>query len=391
MPRQAQSPMELFGTDSLLTDRERQKRDQVRGFVDDTIRPHVASWFETGETPVRELARELGELGLLGMQLQGYGCAGAGAVEYGLACMELEAGDSGIRSLVSVQGSLAMFAIHAYGTEDQKQQWLPGMASGELIGSFCLTEPDVGSNPAAMTTRAVPDGGDWILDGRKKWVTNGGVADVAVVWANSDDGVRGFAVPMATTGVTVEPIAGKMSLRASSTSQVLLENVRLPAAALLPGARGLRGPLSCLNEARFGIVFGAAGAARDCLECALAYSVQRPQFDRPIAGFQLTQKKLADMTVAVGNGMLLAIHLGRLHEAGVLRGEQVSIGKLNNTRMALAVARTARSILGANGVTLDYPVIRHMNNLESVVTYEGTEEMHTLVVGEALTGIPAYR
>ncbi|TXH31840.1 MAG: acyl-CoA dehydrogenase [Actinobacteria bacterium] len=386
-----QSPFELFSIDSLLDDEERAIRDVVRDFVDTRIKPEIADWFEAGQIPARELARELGQLGVLGMHLEGYGCQGTSAVAYGLACLELEAGDSGIRSLVSVQGSLAMYAIHAFGSEEQKQQWLPGMAAGEKIGCFGLTEPDFGSNPGGMLTQAKRDGDDWILNGSKMWITNGNVADVAVVWARTEEGIRGFVVPTDTPGFTAIEIHKKLSLRASVTSELVLDDVRLPADAVLPGVVGLRGPLSCLNEARYGIVFGTLGAARDCLETAIDYSVNRVQFDRPIAGFQLTQKKLADMTVELGKGMLLALHLGRLKDQHMIRSEQVSVGKLNNAREALAIARECRNILGGNGITLEYPVIRHMNNLESVFTYEGTNEMHTLVVGEALTGIPAYR
>ncbi|MFN8129763.1 MAG: acyl-CoA dehydrogenase family protein [Candidatus Nanopelagicales bacterium] len=385
------TPFELFDIDHLLSEEERAIRDVVRDYVERRIKPEVGDWFETGEIPARELARELGELGVLGMHLQGYGCQGTSAVAYGLACLELEAGDSGIRSLVSVQGSLAMYAIHAFGSEEQKQQWLPGMAAGELIGCFGLTEPDFGSNPAGMLTNAKRDGGDWVLNGTKMWITNGNVADVAVVWARTDEGIRGFVVPTDTPGFTANPIHKKMSLRASVTSELVLEDVRLPADAVLPEVVGLRGPLSCLNEARFGIVFGTLGAARDCLQTAIDYSVSREQFDKPIAGFQLTQKKLADMSLELGKGMLLALHLGRLKDEHLIRPEQVSVGKLNNAREALAIARECRGILGGNGITLEYPVIRHMNNLESVYTYEGTNEMHTLVVGQALTGIAAYR
>ena len=386
-----QSPFELFSIDHLLDEEERAIRDVVRDFVDTRIKPEVADWFEAGQIPARELARELGELGVLGMHLEGYGCQGTSAVAYGLACLELEAGDSGIRSLVSVQGSLAMYAIHAFGSEEQKQQWLPGMAAGEKIGCFGLTEPDFGSNPGGMLTHAKRDGDDWILNGSKMWITNGNVADVAVVWARTEEGIRGFVVPTDTPGFTAIEIHKKLSLRASVTSELVLDDVRLPADAVLPGVVGLRGPLSCLNEARYGIVFGTLGAARDCLETAIDYSVNREQFDRPIAGFQLTQKKLADMALELGKGMLLAMHLGRLKDEHLIRPEQVSVGKLNNAREALAIARECRNMLGGNGITLEYPVIRHMNNLESVFTYEGTNEMHTLVVGEALTGIPAYR
>ena len=385
------SPFDLLSIDHLLNEEERAIREVVRDYVDTRIKPEVADWFEAGEIPARELARELGELGVLGMHLEGYGCQGTSAVAYGLACLELEAGDSGIRSLVSVQGSLAMYAIHAFGSEEQKQQWLPGMAAGELIGCFGLTEPDYGSNPGGMITNAKRDGDDWILNGAKMWITNGNVADVAVVWARTDDGIRGFVVPTDSPGFSANLIHKKLSLRASVTSELVLEDVRLPADAMLPGVRGLRGPLSCLNEARFGIVFGTLGAARDCLETAIDYSISREQFDKPIAGFQLTQKKLADMALELGKGMLLALHLGRLKDEHLIRPEQVSVGKLNNARESLAIARECRNILGGNGITLEYPVIRHMNNLESVYTYEGTNEMHTLVVGEALTGIAAYR
>ena len=391
MSSQPQTPFALFDIDHLLSVEERQIRDVVRDFVDARIRPEIATWFEDGHIPARELARELGQLGVMGMHLEGYGCQGTSAVAYGLASLELEAGDSGIRSLVSVQGSLAMYAIHAFGSEDHRQQWLPGMAAGELIGCFGLTEPDYGSNPGGMLTNAKRDGDDWILNGTKMWITNGNVADVAVVWARTDEGIRGFVVPTDTPGFTANLIHKKMSLRASVTSELVLDEVRLPAGAVLPGVRGLKGPLSCLNEARFGIVFGTMGSARDCLETAIDYAVSREQFDRPIAGFQLTQRKLADMALELGKGMLLALHLGRLKDEHLLRPEQVSVGKLNNAREALAIARECRAILGGNGVTLEYPIIRHMNNLESVFTYEGTNEMHTLVVGEALTGIPAYR
>jgi glutaryl-CoA dehydrogenase len=385
------TPFELFAIDSLLSEEERAIRDVVASFVDTRIRPEIAGWFDRGTLPARDLAAELGQLGVLGMHLEGYGCAGTSAVAYGLACLELEAGDSGIRSLVSVQGSLAMFALHAFGSEDQKQQWLPAMARGEKIGCFGLTEADFGSNPSGMRTNAKRDGDDWVLNGSKMWITNGNVADVAVVWARTDDGIRGFVVPTDTAGFTANEIHQKMSLRASVTSELVLDDVRLPADAVLPGVVGLRGPLSCLNEARFGIVFGTLGAARDSLQTAIDYSISREQFDRPIAGFQLTQKKLADMALELGKGMLLALHLGRLKDAQVISPEQVSVGKLNNAREALAIARECRSILGGNGITLEYPVIRHMNNLESVFTYEGTNEMHTLVVGQALTGIAAYR
>jgi glutaryl-CoA dehydrogenase len=391
MSTQPQHPLELFGIDTLLSDEERDIRDTVHTMGERELRPHVAEWFEKGEIPARELARSLGELGVLGMHLEGYGCAGTSAVAYGLACMELEAVDSGLRSLVSVQGSLAMYAIWKYGSEEQKQQWLPKMAAGEYIGCFGLTEPDAGSDPGAMRTNAKRDGSDWILNGTKMWITNGSVADVAVVWARTEDGVRGFLVPAGTPGFSAPEIKQKLSLRASVTAELVLEDVRLPADAMLPEARGLSGPLGCLNEARFGIVFGALGAARDCLETAISYAQDRTVFNRPLAGFQLTQQKLADMSVELGKAMLLALHLGRLKDAGQITPERVSLGKLNNVREAIAIARECRTILGANGITLEYPVIRHANNLESVLTYEGTSEVHSLVIGSALTGIPAFR
>jgi glutaryl-CoA dehydrogenase len=384
-------PFELVAVDGLLTDEEREIQRTVRALGERELRPYVADWFEEGAIPARELARLLGKLGVLGMHLEGYGCAGAGAVSYGLACMELEAVDSGLRSLVSVQGSLAMYAIHAYGSEEQRQQWLPGMAAGEKIGCFGLTEPDAGSDPGAMRTRARRDGSDWILDGAKMWITNASVADVAVVWARTDEGVRGFVVPAGTPGLSAPEIRRKLSLRASVTGELVLDGVRLPADAMLPGARGLSGPLGCLNEARFGIVFGAIGAARDCLETALSYAADRTVFGRSLASYQLTQQKLADMALELDKGMLLALRLGRLKEEGRLTPEQVSVGKLNNVREAVAIARECRTILGANGVTLEYPVLRHANNLESVLTYEGTSEVHSLVIGKALTGEGAFR
>ncbi|MCZ4493545.1 MAG: acyl-CoA dehydrogenase [Conexibacter sp.] len=384
-------PKDFLGLDALLGDEERDIRDTVRAFVADRIVPEVGDWFEAGEVPVRELAPALGKLGVLGMHLTGYGCAGASATAYGLACLELEAGDSGVRSLVSVQGSLAMYAIWRWGSVEQKQQWLPRMAAGEAIGCFGLTEPDAGSDPGAMRTRARRDGDDWILHGQKMWITNGSVAEVAVVWAATDEGVRGFLVPRGTQGFTTQDIHKKLSLRASVTSELLLDDVRLPAAAMLPEATSLRGPLSCLNEARFGIVFGAVGAARACFESALDYAGERLAFGKPIAGTQIQQQKLAFMALEVNRAALLALHLGRMKDAGTLRPEHVSMGKLGNVNAALEVARTARQVLGANGVTLEYPVIRHMNNLESVVTYEGTADIHALVVGGALTGIQAFR
>ncbi|GLY05555.1 acyl-CoA dehydrogenase family protein [Actinoplanes sp. NBRC 101535] len=382
--------LDLLDIDGLLTGEERQIQETVARFVADHVRPHVADWFEEGTFP-RDLAPELGRLGLLGMHLDGYGCAGTGAVAYGLACLELEAGDSGLRSFASVQGSLAMFSIHRYGSEEQRQEWLPRMAAGEAIGCFGLTEPDVGSDPANMRTRAVRDGDDWILTGTKMWITNGSIADVATVWAQTEDGIHGFLVPRGTPGFTSRTIKRKLSLRASVTGELHFDGVRLPSSARLPGARGLGAPLSCLGEARFGIVFGAAGAARDSLRAALDYANTREQFGRPIAAFQLTQEKLADMAVDLNTATLLAVHLGRLKEAGRVQPHQISVGKLNNVRTALAIARECRTILGGSGITLDYSPLRHANNLESVLTYEGTSEIHTLVIGQKLTGHAAYR
>lgn len=386
---------ELFATDSLLTGEEREIRDTVAAFTDRHIRPHIAEWFEAGHFPVRDIAPELGKLGVLGMHLEGYGCAGLPATAYGLACQELEAADSGLRSLVSVQGSLAMTALHKYGSEEQKQRWLPDMAAGQTIGCFGLTEPDFGSDPGGMRTRARRDGGDWVLNGSKMWITNGSVADIAVVWAQVETGgknaVHGFLVPAGTPGFTAREMKGKLSLRASVTAELDFDEVRLPADAILPGATGLSGPLSCLGEARFGIIFGALGAARDCLHATIDYSRTRAVFEKPLAAYQLTQAKLVDMALELGKGQLLALHLGRLKDRGELTPEQVSAGKLNSTREALAIARECRTILGANGITLDYPVLRHANNLESVLTYEGTAEVHQLVLGKALTDASAFR
>jgi glutaryl-CoA dehydrogenase len=385
-------PRDPLGIDDLLEPEDLAVRDTVRRWAAERVLPHVAEWYEKGELPeIRELARELGGIGALGMSLDGYGCAGASAVQYGLACLELEAADSGIRSLVSVQGSLAMYAIHRFGSEEQKQAWLPRMAAGEVIGCFGLTEPDVGSDPASLRTYAKRDGGDWVLSGRKMWITNGSVAGVAVVWAQTEDGVRGFVVPTDSPGFSAPEIKHKWSLRASVTSELVMDEVRLPADAVLPEVTGLRGPLSCLSHARYGIVWGAMGAARSCFETAVDYAKSREQFGRPIGGFQLTQAKLADMAVELHKGILLAHHLGRRMDAGRLRPEQVSFGKLNNVREAIEICRTARTILGANGISLEYPVMRHATNLESVLTYEGTVEMHQLVLGKALTGLDAFR
>ena len=385
------SPLALLDLDSLIDEEARAMQQTVRKFVDDRVRPHVAEWYETGKTPVRDLALELGRIGALGMHLEGYGCTGASATAYGLACLEVEAGDSGVRSLMSVQGSLAMFSIWKHGSEEQKEQWLPEMAKGEKIGCFGLTEPDYGSNPAGMRTRAKRDGSDWVLDGSKMWITNGSVADVAIVWAQTDEGIRGFVVPTDTDGFSAPEIKQKMSMRASVTSELVLDSVRLPEDAVLPEVTGLRGPLSCLTEARFGIVFGSIGAARDCLEATLRYAAEREIFDRPLGGFQLTQAKLADMTVELGKSMLLALHLGRLKDEGRITAEQISFGKLNNIRESLKIARECRTIMGAAGITLDWPMMRHANNLESVLTYEGTTEVHQLVLGKALTGQDAFR
>jgi glutaryl-CoA dehydrogenase len=385
----APKALDFLDLNALLTDEERMIRDAVRQFVDERVMPGIQEWFERAEFP-REMYKELATLGLLGMHLKGYGCAGTNSVSYGLTCLEMEAGDSGFRSAVSVQGSLSMFPIWRFGSEEQKQEWLPRMAAGEVIGCFGLTEPDYGSDPSHMRTAARRDGGDWILSGTKMWITNGGIADVAVVWAQTDEGVAGFIVPRDTSGFSTRDIERKLSLRASVTSELVFDECRLPEDAALPGVRGMRGPLSCLSEARFGIVWGVMGAARSCFQVALDYARTRNQFGKPIGSFQMTQEKLANMLVELSKGQLLALHLGRMKDDGRLRPEQVSLGKLNNVRQALWIAREARTILGANGITLEYPVIRHMNNLESVLTYEGTSEIHTLILGQALTGISAF-
>jgi glutaryl-CoA dehydrogenase len=389
----APDPRDFLAIDTLLSGEERLIRDTVRAWVGTTVLPGIEDWFERGVFP-RELFPALGELGLLGMHLSGYGTAGASAVSYGLACLELEAGDSGFRSAVSVQGSLSMFPIWKFGSDAQRDEWLPRMARGEAIGCFGLTEPDAGSDPGSMRTTARRSGtgydADWVLSGTKMWITNGGIADIAVVWAKTDDDIRGFLVPRGTAGFSTRDMRHKLSLRASVTSELILEECRLPADAVLPGVRGLKGPLSCLSEARYGIVWGSMGAARACYESALDYATTRRQFGRPIGGFQLTQRKLTDMLVELEKGLLLALHLGRLKDDGRVRPEQVSLGKLNNVREALAIAREARTILGANGITLEYPVLRHANNLESVLTYEGTAEVHQLIVGKAITGLDAF-
>jgi glutaryl-CoA dehydrogenase len=380
---------DYLGLDSLLSPGELELRTRVRSFVDERIRPNIAEWYEAAYFP-RELVKEMGALGLLGMHLTGYGCPGRSAVEYGLAAMELEAGDSGLRTFVSVQGSLAMSAIAKFGSEDQKQRWLPGMAAGDLIGCFGLTEPTAGSDPASMLTHAVRDESGWVLNGAKRWIGLASIADVAVIWAKTDEGIRGFLVPTATPGFTATAIEPKLSMRASIQCDITLIDVRIPADAVLPDATGLRGPFACLNEARYGILWGAMGAARDAYEDARAYALQRRQFDTPIAAFQLTQQKLVDMVLEIQKGLLVALHTGRLKDAGTLRPEQISFGKLNNVRSAIAVCREARTILGGNGMTLDHSPLRHANNLESVRTYEGTDEIHTLIMGRAITGIPAF-
>jgi glutaryl-CoA dehydrogenase len=391
MPRSTDPvPTDMLRVDDGLNDEERLVRDTVRKFAADRILPDIADWFEAGTLP-KELFPEIGQLGLLGMHLQGYGCAGMGAIAYGVACRELEAADSGLRSLVSVQGSLAMFPIWKYGSDEQKEEWLPRMAAGQAAGCFGLTEADHGSDPSSMKTHAKRNGADWVLSGSKMWITNGGIADIAVVWASTDDGIRGFLVPRGARGFTTRNIHKKMSLRASVTSELYFDDVKLPGAAVLPGVRGLKGPLSCLSEARFGILWGVTGAARTCFEAAAEYARTREQFGQKIGGFQLTQRKLAWMLADLQRAQLLSLHLGRLKEAGSITPEQVSLGKMSNVRTAIDIAREARTVLGANGITLEYPVIRHANNLESVLTYEGTEEIHTLALGQAITGISAYR
>ena len=389
-------PLDVIDLDAMLSDEEKDVRAMVRRVATDLCGEHIAQWYEDGQVPARELAREFGKAGLLGMHLDGYGCAGMSAVDYGLASVELEAVDSGIRSLVSVQGSLAMGAIHMFGSEEHKHQWLPSMAAGETIGCFGLTEPDHGSDPASMTTRARRDGEDWVITGRKMWITNGSIADVAVIWANTTDepggrGIRGFVLPTDTPGFAAHEIHHKLSLRASVTAELTLDRVRLPGDAVFPDVTGLKGPLSCLSEARYGILWGALGAARTCLEAARRYAIERTQFGRPLAGFQLTQAKLASMSTELQLGLLLALHLGRLKDSVGLRPEQVSVGKFNNIAKAIEICRTSRTILGANGISGEFPIMRHANNLESVLTYEGTVEMHALVLGQALTGVPAFR
>jgi glutaryl-CoA dehydrogenase len=381
--------MDYLGLDALLSEDELAWRDTVRAFVRDRIRPSIRDWYENAVFPAG-IATEMGSLGLLGTHLSGYGCAGRSAVEYGLAALELEAGDSGLRTFVSVQGSLAMSAIHKFGTDAQKERWLPGMAAGELIGCFGLTEPEAGSDPAGLTTTARPDGGGWIIDGAKRWIGLASIADIAVIWARTEDGIRGFLVPAGIPGFTATPIEPKLAMRASIQCDITLTGVRVPADAILPRAEGLRGPFACLNEARYGIIWGAMGAARDAYEVALDYALNRRQFGKPIASFQLTQEKLVDMVLEIGKGLLVALHIGRMKDAGTLVPEQISFGKLNNVRTALTIARQARTILGGNGVALEYSPMRHANNLEGVRTYEGTDEIHTLIMGRAITGIPAF-
>jgi glutaryl-CoA dehydrogenase len=384
-------PHDFLDLDAGLAEEERAIRDAVRAYAKDNLLDHIAEWYESGALPAAELAKGFGSLGLLGMHLEGYGCAGTSAVAYGIACRELEAVDSGLRSFVSVQGSLAMYGIHKWGSEEQRQEWLPRMATGDALGCFGLTEPDAGSDPGSMRTRAVRDGSDWVLSGTKMWITNGTVADVAVVWAQTDDGIRGFVVPTSTPGFTANEVKHKLSLRASLTAELVLDGVRLPSTAAFPEVRGLKGPLSCLNEARYGILFGVVGAARACYESALEYTLSRSQFGKPLAGFQLTQRKLADLLVEVNRAGLVALQIGRLKDAGTLHHNHVSFGKMANVRSALSAAREARSMLGANGISLEYPVMRHMANLETVLTYEGTEEMHALSLGQAVTGLAAFR
>ena len=381
--------LDFMEIEALLSAEELALRDRVRGFVRQQILPEIEDWFERGVFP-NELAPEFGKLGLLGMGLEGYGCPGGSEVEYGLACLEIEAGDSGLRSFMSVQGSLVMFAIHRFGSEEQREEWLPRLASGEAIGCYALTEPESGSDPGSMTTFARRERGDWVLNGRKRWNTNGLVSDVAIIWAKTEEGIRGFVVPADTPGLAFSSIDRSYSLRAAARSELTLEDARLPEGAVLPEVTGLRGPLTCLNEARYGIVWGAVGAGRACFESALEHAKNRVQFGKPIGGFQLTQRKLAEMALRLNTGALLAVHLGRMKDEGRARAEQISMGKLNNARAALDVAREARTILGGDGVTADYPVMRHMANLESVITYEGTEEVHMLVIGAALTGLRAF-
>jgi glutaryl-CoA dehydrogenase len=384
---------DFLNIDAHLSEEEKGVREKVRSFVRERIKPNIEGWYDEAVFP-REIVPEFADLGLLGMHLSGYECAGKSAVEYGLACMELEAGDSGLRTFVSVQGSLAMSAIHKFGSEEQKLEWLPRMARGEAIGCFGLTEPTAGSDPASMKTFARREGSDWVLNGEKRWIGLATIADVAVVWARTDEEktpVRGFLVPTDSTGFSAKDITPKLSMRASVQCDVTLEDVRLPERSMLPEAMGLGGPFACLNEARYGIIWGAMGAARDCYESALAYAKEREQFGRPIASFQLVQQKLANMLIEIGKGTLLALHIGRMKDAGTLRPEHVSFGKLNNVREAIEIAREARTVFGGNGVTLEYPPMRHMSNLESVRTYEGTDEVHTLILGGAITGVPAFR
>jgi len=381
---------DLLNIDSLFSLEELAMRDKVRSFVDSTIRPNIAAWYEQAIFPV-EIVKDMAGLGLLGMHLQGYGCPGRSAVEYGIAAMELEAGDSGLRTFVSVQGSLAMSAIYKHGSEEQKNQWLPRMAAGDVVGCFGLTEPTAGSDPGSMKTFARRDGDGWVINGSKRWIGLASIAQIAIIWAMTDDGVRGFIVPTDTAGFKATPIEPKLSMRASIQCDIELSEVRLPSTALLPNATGLRGPFECLNEARYGIIWGAMGAARDSYETAVSYSQERLQFDKPLAGYQLTQEKLVNMALEINKGMLLALQIGRLKEAGQLKPHHISVGKLNNCREAIQICRDARAMLGGNGITLDYSPLRHANNLESVRTYEGTDEVHTLILGNHITGIPAFR
>lgn len=365
-------------------------RDRVREFVDRRIRPNITQWYEEAVFPT-EIVPEMAELGLLGMHIKGYGCAGRSAVEYGIAMQELEAGDSGLRTFVSVQGSLAMSAIAKHGSEEQKERYLPEMAAGRMIGCFGLTEPNAGSDPSGMETVAVREGDEWVLNGKKRWIGLGTIANIAIIWASTNEGVRGFIVPTDTEGFSAKALEPKLSMRASIQTEITLENVRLSEEQRLPGATSLRGPFECLNEARYGIVWGAMGAARDAFEVAAKYTAERKQFDKTLNSFQITQEKLVNMALELQKGQLLALRIGRMKDAGTLQHHMISVGKLNNCREAIKICRDARAMLGGNGVLLEYSPLRHANNLESVRTYEGTDEVHTLILGQTLTGVSAFR